>query len=596
MNPRSTWFFVIAAVLLAAYISLSNRHRGNGVPSAGGRVEFTSPRAQEIVEVQLVRSNLAVRAERVGGTWRLHNPDYPAQVTGIENLLQAVEKLRPINYITAEQWRQQPEGRRQMGLEKPGTLTIQTRSGPWILQLGGMSPLGNRFYFQQVGDDGVYVADNSFLAALPHTVADWRNHSLVDLEQVRFDRIEIAGRAQLEAVREPGGRWRLIRPLEARASSEQFQNLIETIQRTEVTSFVSDSPAVPLDDFGLQTPVAQVVFKLGTNEVSRLQFGRAPTNAPGEIYIRRTANTNIVQANADAAPLLLRPLSAFRDKQLLPSLEGATRVEIVGTGPAFAVDRSGTNWFLGGTNRLPADAANISACLRALAVMRIEDYVDDVVADPSRYGFDQPRRRYSIFGTNGLLATLLIGVPYGTQNRVYAKRADEPSAYGIPAAYSTVLPQFPAQLRSWRFDPTNVVRITVEEKGEKRVVERSPVGDWKFAGNSLGVAASLGIDEAVYGVSQLNSQRFPAPPDAVLPGLGFTEVNHHITIELGGTSGFKTLRLEFGGRTNAVTQYALAQLDDSEPVLIEISLSLYLNLIRPNLSLGNSPRSAQGNP
>ena len=587
MNPRSTWFLVITALVLAAYIKLT--HRKVTVESPNGTVAFYAPNAKDVVSVQIIRSNVVVKVERSRDGWQMKDPvNYPAETTSVETLLAAIEKLQPKDHEPSSIWSQNPDAKRQMGLDNPGSLTLETRKGTWILRLGGQTPIGNRFYFQQVGDDGLFIADNTFLAALPTSPADWREHSLIDLRRLSFDRVEIAGRAQLEAVREGTSRWKLVRPLEARANLEQFQQILELVQRTEVDDFVSDSPAVPLDDFGLQPPATQLIFKLGTNEVSRLQFGRAPTNSPGSVFVRRTANNNIVTVKADAATLLMQPLSAFRDKRLLPSIETAVRIQISSPENTFSLEREGTNWFLGGTNRLPADTYTSKAFLHDLAGLRIEDFADDIVGDSTRYGFDKVGRTYSVSGTNGPLVSLQLGIPYGTQNWVYARRLDEPSVYGVTIGSTVLLPQAPAQLRSWQFEATNVAKVTIEEKGQKRLLERSPSGDWKSDGAALGAANGPAIDEVMYRLSLLQTRRFPAPPEAQWPSLAIPKVDHHITIQLTGTSPFKTLRFDFGGRPNNVNQFALAQFDGGDRILIEFPYTFYMNEVRYSLSVGGA--------
>ena len=587
MNPRTNWFLVLVALGLGAYIAMTRGHRNPAREL--GAIRFIPPSSGDVTAIQVGKSNTSVSVERTGGSWRMRSPvDYPAQATSVESVLSAIEKLSPQSYLPASTWNRQPDAKRQMGLENPGSLTVETRKGTWILRLGGLAPLGNGFYFQQVGDDGVFVADNSFLAALPASASDWRDHSLVDIRHLAFDHLEIVGRAQLEAVREGNSRWKLVRPLEARANNDQFQQILELLQRTEVDDFVSDSPAVPLDDFGLQPPAAQLIFKLGTNEVSRLQFGRAPTNSPGSVFVRRSANNNIVTVSAEAANLLAQPLSTFRDKRLLPPIDAMARIQISAPDNTFSLERLGTNWFLGGTNRLPADNYSSTAFLRDLAGLRIEDFVDDIVGDSTRYGFDKVGRTYSVLGTNGPLVSLQLGIPYGTQNRVYSRRLDEPSVYGITIGSTVLLPQIPAQLRSWQFETTNVTKVTVEEKGQTRILERGPTGEWKADGAALGAANGPAIDEVMYRLSQLQTRRFPAPPEAQWSSLAIPKVDHHITIQLAGGMPFKTLRFDFGGRPNNVNQYALAQFDGGDRILIEFPYTFYMNEVRYSLSIGNA--------
>jgi hypothetical protein len=602
MNGRSTFILVLIALALGGWIFLTE-HRGTvQVAGISGTAKFRKIVPRDVLSVEILRSNVAVRVERTNGGWWLRAPiNYPAQPAAIDGLLETLGAMVPRSHISSAEIRAQNGVLAAFGLETPDTITIHERGGIIILKIGARTPLGNQLYFQQVGEDGVFTADASLLAGFPSSPEAWRDRRLFNADTTEFDRIEMLGRTEFEAVRETNGVWSLIRPLSARANADQIHRMLIEAADTQVTSFVTDSPGGLLGDYGLAKPVAQLVLKRGTNEVLRLQVGRASTNAPGEVFVRRTEQGNIVRATNSFLELLTRPLATYRDRRLLPSVAGMTRLEVTSGTNRFALDREGTNWFVASPKRHPADAAQVREVLRRFVGMQIQEFADDLVTDASRYGLDQPPREYAfgIRGSNGApmtqMAKLQFGNPYSEGRRVYVRRSDETSVYGVSVGDFVTLPVAEGQFRDWTINPTNVVRVDIRHKGRTRVLSRNAAGKWEGASSTGGVLIGPAIEEGLYRIGQAPLGKFPGPQEAALKQFGFDQVDHTVTVTMGEGGSFRTLKLQFGGRRNAVNQFVLATFDDdASSVLTEFPLGIYQDFIGP--WFGIAPESGDPKP
>lgn len=589
MNGRSTFFLMLIALGLGGWIFFTE-HRGSvEVAGATGVAKFHRIEPRDVLSLEILRSNAVLRVERTNSGWWLRAPvNYPAQSAGIDALLSSLGSLVPRSHISSAEIGAQKGVMAAFGLESPETITIRARDGITILRIGARTPLGNQIYFQQVGEDGVFTADASLLTGFPSNPEAWRDRRLFNVDTVEFDRVEMLGRTEFEAVRGTNGSWSLVRPLAARANADQINRLLIEAGDTPVTAFVTDSPGGLVDDYGLAKPVAQFVLKQGTNEVLRLQVGRPSTNAPGEVFVRRSEQGNIVRTTNSFLELLTRPLAYYRDRRLMPSVAGMTRLEVANGTNRFVVDREGTNWFVTAPMRYPADAFQVRDILRRFVGMQIQEFADDLVPDASRYGLDQPTREYTfaIRGTNGAasiqLAKLEFGTPYSEGRRVYVRRSDEPGVYGVSVGDFVVLPVSAGQFREWTINPTNVTRVDIRHKGRNRSLVRNAVGKWEGASTSGGVLADPAVDEGLYRIGQAPIGRFPSPQEAALKQFGFDQVDHAITISLAGGGAFRTLKLQFGGRRNAVNQFVLATFDDDvSSVLTEFPLGIYQDFIGP---------------
>lgn len=600
MNGRTTLVLVMLALLLGGWLAVTERRDEVRVSGPGGVVTFRRPDPREVVSVEILRSNAAIRLERTNSVWFLKAPvTYPVQPAGVERLLEALGGLVPRSHLSGAEVASQPGALAAFGLERPDVVTLRTREGLSILRLGGRTPLGSQVYFQQVGQDGVFTVDAGLFEALPASPDAWRDRRLFDADALAFDRVEVLGDTEFEAAMATNGAWGLVRPLVARANEDQIRRLLTDASDSRVTAFVSDPPMMAAGDFGLAKPAAQLVLKRGTNEVLRLQFGGVPTNAPGEVFVRRSDFGNVVRITNAILESLRRPLAAYRDRRLMPSIAGLQRLEVRADGEPFTLERQGTNWWVVSPRRFQADGPWVRETFQRFMRLRIDDYLDDLGTDPARYGLSQPARQYAFFlgGSNAapvLLTRLSLGVPLGDGRRLAVRRSDEPGIYGIAAGDLQTLPVSASQFRDWSLNPSNVVQVEIRQQGRTRVLKRNAIGRWEGVAAAQGVLPDPAIDEGLHRIGQAPIGRFPVPNDAALQQFAFDRLDHALTLTLAEGGPFRTLRLRFGGR-NAVNQFVWAAFDSGEPaILTQFPLGLYQEYIGPWFSAPpTNPTEAQ---
>lgn len=600
MNGRSSLLLLIVALLLGGWVYSTERAARTTVAVGGGRVVFQRIEPREVLSIEILRSNAAIRLERTNSGWWLRAPvAYPAQAAAVDGLLEVLGNLTPRSHLGSAEVAAQPGSMAAFGLENPDTLTVRSRSGMAILRLGSRTALGNQIYLQQVGQEGVFTADATLLGSLPSAPDSWRDRRLLAGEGEGFDRVEVLGPTVFEAERQTNGYWNLLRPLAARANADQIHRLLLEVAGLGVSAFVTDSAAVAAEDYGLARPQAQMILKRGTNELVRLQVGRASTNAPGEVFVRRSGPGNIVRVTNTIVELLRQPLAAYRDRRLLPSVAGLTRLEIRQGTNAFSLEREGTNWTVATPRRFPADSAWVRETLRRVVGLQIESFADDLVTDAARYGLDQPVRTYAFSGSPGAgqpvrpMATLEFGAPAAGGRHVYVRRSDEPGVYEVPMSDFSLLPVSAGQFRDWTFDPTNAVRIEIRHQGRSRILARNAAGRWEGGVAVGGVLPDPAIDESLFRIGHQSSGRFPAPQEPALRQFAFDQVDHSVTVFLRDGGPFRSLQLRFGGRPNAVNQFVLARFDDdAEGVLTQFPLMLYQDFVGP--WLGATPSEGTG--
>ena len=387
-----------------------------------------------------------------------------------------------------------------------------------------------------------------------------------------------------EVARDPGGGlWRFTQPLNARVDNVRFDQLISSIATTPVIEFISDQLLADPEIYGFNPPTHEIFFRRGTNEiVAHLQIGRVLTNKLDQIYVRNLTRTNLVTLPASMIQDLKLPLNDFRDRRLLPSLDSVDQIEFQTTGGAGVAQRLGTNWWVMKPGRFPASTGEIERQLTVLRGLEILDFPADVAPRPELFGLAKPIRRYvlSTTITNAGLATnrTIVDFNFGSSprgDRIYARRSDETAVYTVPNLL-VVLVETPNQLRDWRFELSQIVRIEIKHTNVVRELARSGSGgNWNEparSNQSFSKETSEFIDELLFRLSTNESDRYAIRDEKpFLDSGGFRQRTHEITLHFREGSEFlRRLRVRFGGVIGN-RNLALAYFDD-DPVGIRVTI------------------------
>lgn len=602
MNWKTTWCLVGLAVGLFAFIWFYERHT---LPTAS--VGQPPPRllplqASQVTAIQLRRTNqFVLRAERSNQVWNLTAPIfYPGQTYAIEHLLHRLEQLTGPPCLQAGELAAQGQTLADYGLEVPQATVVLEGGGQRVeLLFGTKTPVGDQVYVQLLGRPDIYLAPAELWDRLPQTHQDWRDPALVSLGDLALDRFEVraAGRGFAIVVDRTNQVFRLVRPTPARADRAKVEALLRQIQTNRVAAFVSDDPRADLDAYGLAPPEAEIVFGQGTNDLVVVQLGKSPTNAPGLVYARRLAQTNIVLVPRSLLEAVQTPYTALRDRRLLSFEPRAVdRLEVVAD-ERFVVARiTNGSWRVEPPVSRPADADLVRDCLHLLAGLE-GDVEKDVATDFASYGLEPPARQYllwaAVTNADGSVSNRLLGrldLSPRVADRVFARGAEPNSVFVIKPGYLEMLPAAAWQLRDrrvWSFTTNQVQRLIIRHNGYTRELVRQGPAQWRLAPGSVGVINPLAVEEMVYRLGELRAQFWVDYGDRNRARYGFRDDGYRLTIELEGPNGPQTRVLEFAAPAENQLPLALASWE-GETWIFRFPPDLFFPLL---LHLGNPPKT-----
>lgn len=394
MSPRHTGLWLLLAGGLFAFIFFYQRH--THLPPAGPERVLPNLKLDEVTSVQVRPSGsgqieLKIVAERTNHTWRLAEPapyaGQTANAASIEDLLAALEQLTSVIHLPETAVRNRPKAEDEYGFASPqASLMIWQGSQRTIVHIGARTSPGDEVYVEVVGGEGAYVVDADLLKHLPRSVNDWRDTTVFSLDRLVIDRIAVTNNAASFVTilqRDPASHlWRMMWPLRARADTSRIDASLQQLQNLRIKQFVSDAPKADLEALGLAPPELELALGEGTNTAVALEFGKAFTNNPGEIYARRLTENSIFTVSKDlVTPWRASAKDSFRDPVLLRLSAPVDVLQIYGR-DNFSLERQTNQAWRIRSEDFPVDNALVEDLLATLGSLTIAEFVKDVVNPP----------------------------------------------------------------------------------------------------------------------------------------------------------------------------------------------------------------------
>jgi hypothetical protein len=295
--------------------------------------------------------------------------------------------------------------------------------------------------------------------------------------------------------------------------------------------------------------------------------------------------------------VLLVPHTEFRDRRLLAFVPDAVQtVEIRGQENISLLRQTNDVWRVGASSNTFADTALVNEFLTQLASLEAVEFVKDVVTDFTAYGLAKPAQQFVLQGaitnatgavSNVVLAQLDLGKIY-PPDRMYIRRADENPVYAVPLAAARRLPQALWQIRDrrvWNFIASDVVSVTVTQKGRSRKMLHNGENLWSLASGSQGIINPPAVEETLHQLGELRAEVWTARGDEQLARYGFNAESLRIAIELKRARDTEAVTLVFSEKVppRGFSRYAAVVLD-GQSVIFEFPAKLYHELIAENLT------------
>lgn len=514
MNSKHTFIWFILAALLFAFIVGYRFFERSTLVEPSEILPDLHPLT--VTGIQISPRNAAeICAVNTNGAWFLTQPvAYPAQASAVQALLSALQTLKPAVNITPAEVSQTHNANSQFGFDSPAvSLVVDSGDQRRELLVGNKTAPGDQVFVRVVGRNGVFVTDADWLKFIPQSANAWRNTALAG-DISTCDSILLTNGTQIVELHRDAENhlWQMMRPLHARANGDYITVALQKLQTAQVSRFVSDNSNADLSAFGLQPAALDVWLEHGTNVLTALHLGKAPTNDSAEVFARREGWSTVTTTSEKPLAAWFGQPNNFRDPYLFELTSPVAEIEMSGPGTNhFLLQRQGTNgWTIPGET-FPVDAGSVQFFIQTLANLRISKFVKDVAtsADLPAYGLARPSRqiilRSAAGDTNAVIAQLVFGA--ATTNEVFVRRADENPVYAVSPEDFSRLPAGPdwqfRERRLWNFGEADVAKITVHQGGKTLEVVHNGANKWSLAPGSQGIIVPAGIEFTAHNLGEL---------------------------------------------------------------------------------------------
>jgi hypothetical protein len=308
-------------------------------------------------------------------------------------------------------------------------------------------------------------------------------------DPARVDGLIIETDGQAIECRHDGRRWRLVRPLAARADPLAIARLLGALQELPRGDVLlppkrSGNPYAP---YGLDAPRAAIAILSGT-ATNRILIGRRTPLGDG-VYVRQSEQAGLVRLDPALLSLLPTGPEALRDRALLAGAPAdIDRLDVRGPGGYLQLARAEHNgWRLYQPFAARADSASVAALVEKLLACSVVQFVQDGVGDLAPYGLDSQSAVSAVLNTDAGDGSqvLVLGDPLPNDPAlVYARLQAENSIYAVPRDVRQALLVAPDDLRDRRLpglDPDELRGLRVVAGETVLEFRQDDAGAWRIA-------------------------------------------------------------------------------------------------------------------
>lgn len=402
---RNTLLLAALVAALGAYLYWVERPAVERENRTTRLLEFDP---NDVERLELAAYGQTIAARKTDGTWRITAPvEGPADARALDTLVQTAAQAERKRRIA-----ESPDDLGAFGLAEPDavlTLFVDDQALP-ALSVGMGTPIGFNAYVQRSDEEAVLLTGGTVRAALMKRLADLRDKTVLHFAAADVSRLRITPRDGDEVVLERDAEhWRLVAPVDARASQTTVDNLLGSLRALRAVEFVTETGADAEAARGLTPPAFELELS-GSADPVVLRIGDEIDLGDKQLVAATVAGDPQIYLVASHIPASLGKSAAdLRDRTLVwtePNAVAEIRVQHR-DGEAFTARTDGDAWTL-------VEAAD------ATDPLLVKRFADDVVAlsgdtvaseenDLPEFGLDDPDVELTLKDADGAdLGTILV--------------------------------------------------------------------------------------------------------------------------------------------------------------------------------------------
>ena len=334
---RSLTIITVVLLSLGAYIYFIESERPASYEEEAKDKVFAVD-SDSIREIRIRSESGETTSIEKGGTgtpWKLTAPleatADSAEVTSIVTNLASLEIQRVVD--------ESPEDLSLFGLTNP-RINVAYKSEDddfTILLIGEKTPTGTDLYAKLPEEKRVFLISGFLETTFNRTPFHLRDKTILEIDTQAVDRLEVSSTDTTIEVIKTGGRWKLTKPLVARADYGTVQGLLGRLSTAQMQSIAANSPE-DLTEYGLVE--SDVTVTLGTgSSVAKLSFGTRTGDS--EVYAQDLSRSTVFTVDTSLIDELKKLPEDYRSKDIFGFRPfNVTRFEITRNGETTIYEKT----------------------------------------------------------------------------------------------------------------------------------------------------------------------------------------------------------------------------------------------------------------
>ena len=438
---------------------------------------------------------------------------------------------------------------------------------PTATFLIGKKAINFSVYVKEQSEAHIFLIESSALDDLTKSPTDLRDRSVLKFNPetvsgIQFKHRDAGSASQSSTINceKRDETWHVGHPLEAKADTQEIEDLLSELGLLKVSTFEADSAdtKVQLEKFGLDDPRIQVELTDGDNTYA-IDIGASipsENGTHGRVYVKTAVYQDAVYTVDEGIyHLLNKSVFDLRDKRVIDFQRTDTiRIEIKQDIETTVCTKNLDNtWELETpTGKIKADAEAVDDLLFGVDSLEAAAFVDDSIGSLASYGLATPSIKVAFTQRGEEEPTVLSIGDYTQDSTVYVKAEQSSQVSRVKRTLIDKIAQGTAWLRDKQvlnFHIDDAIRLTSTSAGEALFTCQRLGTNWRLTAPVQEDANNAAVNAIIYALDDLMAAAFVGSKFTPTDGAtGFSTPNVQLTVELRNQ---KVYTLQVGNQVDA---------------------------------------------
>jgi len=265
-----------------------------------------------VKKITITKGSEEIVLEKVSADlWRITKPlNYDADAGTVKSLITTIHNMEVKKEIPVDD-----PSPVLYGFDNPqGSIKIETELNSFSFRVGKKSPVSYQLYVMREGEKKVILTEAGLDNHLRKTVTDFRERKVLRFKREDVQSISFRTKNDYTVVEKRGENWYISIPLNVKASNEEMNRILSTLDGLRVDTFVDDSPK-NLNQYGLNSPQFTMVMTLKEKGLIELRIGREEKEKKG-VYAMVSGSPSVYLVRRSILDDIAKNSNDLREKRI----------------------------------------------------------------------------------------------------------------------------------------------------------------------------------------------------------------------------------------------------------------------------------------